>query len=352
MAKKKVQLISDPEEAAEAASLVYISDEEPGIRRKRAGKGFQYLDPDGKPIKDKATLERIKSLAIPPAYTDVWISPLENGHIQATGRDAKGRKQYRYHPRWAEIRDETKFHRMILFGEALPFMRERIAADMRKQGLPREKVLATVVQLLGTTFIRIGNPEYVKANDSFGLTTLLDDHVEVSGAKVEFEFRGKSGKEHAVSLKDRRLARIIKQSQDVPGQHLFQYVDEDGVSHPVTSGDVNDYIREIGGQEFTAKDFRTWGGTTLAVQALAELGPCEDDSQLKKNTVAMIKSVAETLGNTQAVCRKYYVHPAIADAYASSELLPLLEKQRDEGDEVGGLYPEERAVMVLLRKSG
>lgn len=351
MAKKKVQLISDPQEAAEAANLVYVSDEEPGIRRRRAGKGFQYLDPEGKPIKDKATLERIRSLAIPPAYTDVWICPLEDGHIQATGRDARGRKQYRYHPRWAEVRDQTKFHRMSLFGEALPGIRERIAADMGQRGLPREKVLATVVQLLGTTFIRIGNPEYVKANDSFGLTTLLDDHVEIEGGEVRFEFRGKSGKEHAVSLKDKRLARIVKQCQDVPGQRLFQYIDEEGISHPITSSDVNGYIREIGGAEFTAKDFRTWGGTTLAILAFAELGPCDDAAALKKNTVQMIKSVAEQLGNTQAVCRRYYVHPAIAEAYASGDLLPLLEKCRAEGELVDGLYPEERTVMALLRKN-
>jgi DNA topoisomerase-1 len=350
MAKKKVQLISDPQEAAEAANLVYVSDEEPGIRRRRSGKGFRYISPEGKPIKDKATLERVKSLAIPPAYTDVWISPLEDGHIQATGRDAKGRKQYRYHPRWAEVRDQTKFHRMRLFGEALPAMRERIAADMRLRGLPREKVLATVVQLLGTTFIRIGNPEYVKANDSFGLTTLLDNHVEIEGKKLSFEFRGKSGKEQAVSLTDKRLARIVKQCQDVPGQQLFQYIDDQDVSPPVTSSDVNDYIREVAGSEFTAKDFRTWGGTTLAVMEFYELGPCDNDTQLKKNTVQMIKSVSDKLGNTQAVCRKYYVHPAIAEAYSSGELLTLLEKHRAEGELVDGLYPEERTVMALLRE--
>lgn len=349
MSRKKIQLLSDPQEAAEAARLTYVSDEAPGIRRRRAGRGFQYLDADGKPIKDKSTLKRIRSLAIPPAYTDVWICPLANGHIQATGRDAKGRKQYRYHPRWAEVRDETKFHRMSLFGKALPEMRERIAADMRRHGLPREKVLAAVAQLLGTTFIRIGSPEYVKANDSFGLTTLHDDHAEIADGKITFEFRGKSGKEQAVSLSDKRLARIVKQCQDVPGQQLFQYIDADGAAHPITSSDVNDYIRQIGGQEFTAKDFRTWGGTTLAVKALSELGPCEDEALLKKNTHQMIKSVAEALGNTQAVCRKYYVHPAAAEAYASGRLIPLFEKHKAEGDFIDGLYPEERTVIALLQ---
>ncbi|HLU08315.1 MAG TPA: hypothetical protein VK003_01505, partial [Oceanobacillus sp.] len=284
MATKKIRLITDPEAAAKAAALIYMSDEAPGIRRRRAGKGFVYLDTDGKPIKDKKTLERIQSLAIPPAYTDVWISPLEDGHIQATGRDAKGRKQYRYHPRWSEQREQTKFNRMILFGEALPGIRERIARDLALRGLPREKVLATIVELLGTTFIRIGNPEYVKTNDSFGLTTLRDEHVDVNGSKVRFEFTGKSGKENTVDLHDKRLARIIKQCQDIPGQHLFQYWDEDGNSQAILSGDVNNYLREIGGQEFTAKDFRTWGGTTQAVVAFAELGPCADESQAKKNT--------------------------------------------------------------------
>lgn len=346
---KKIQLITDPEAAAKAAQLVYVTDEEPGIRRQRVGKHFTYLDPEGNRIRDKQTLERIKALGIPPAWKDVWICPLEDGHIQATGRDEKGRKQYRYHTRWQALRDETKFHRMLLFGKALPAMRERIAHDLRRQGLPREKVLAAVVQLLGTTFIRIGNPEYVRANDSFGLTTLLDDHVEINGSKVRFEFRGKSGKEHAINLQDKRLARIIKQCQDVPGQRLFQYVDEDGNPHSITSTDVNDYIREIGGQEFTAKDFRTWGGTTLAVRAFKDLGPCDDEKLLKKNVVQMIRQVAQQLGNTQAVCRKYYVHPVIAESYGKGELLSLLERYDKAARSDEGLYPEELTVMALLR---
>jgi DNA topoisomerase-1 len=349
MAKKKIRLIVDPEAAAKAAKLVYVSDEEPGIQRVPSGKGFKYLAPDGKRIKDKDMLERIAALAIPPAYTDVWISPLEDGHIQATGRDAKGRKQYRYHPRWRDQRDETKFYRMILFGEALPEIRERIAHDLSLRGLPREKVLATVVQLLGTTFIRIGNPEYARNNESFGLTTLLDDHVEISGSTMHFEFRGKSGKEHAIDLRDKRLARLIKQCQDVPGQQLFQYVDAEGNPHSITSTDVNAYLREISGQDFTAKDFRTWGGTTLAVLAFAELGDPDAEADGKKYTVQMIKSVAAQLGNTQAVCRKYYVHPAVSEAYLAGKLLPLLAKAQAEGDLLNELTPEERTVMALLR---
>jgi DNA topoisomerase-1 len=275
---------------------------------------------------------------------------LATGHVQATGRDAKGRKQYRYHPHWAEQRDQTKFDRMIGFGEVLPAIRERVMQDMLLRGQPREKVLAAVVQLLGTTFIRIGNPEYVRANESFGLTTLRDEHVEVNGATVHFEFRGKSGKEHAVDLHDKRLARIIKRCQDVPGQLLFQYWGEDGATHAITSTDVNNYLREIGGPEFTAKDFRTWGGTSLAALAFADLGPCEDETQAKKNTVQMIKAVAEQLGNTREVCRKYYIHPIIAEAYAEGKLLPLIEKCRSAADASDGLFPEERAVMALLRQ--
>lgn len=350
MANKKIRLIADPEAAAKAADLVYVSDDQPGIRRRRAGKGFTYTDNNGKRIKNRKTLERIKSLAIPPAYTDVWICPLTNGHIQATGRDAKGRKQYRYHPRWSAQRDETKFNRMILFGEALPTIRERVAHDLALRGLPREKVLATIVQLLGTTFIRIGNLEYARTNESFGLTTLLDEHVEISGSKVRFEFTGKSGKENTVDLHDKHLAKIIQQCQDIPGQHLFQYSDEDGNHYAILSSDVNAYLREISGQDFTAKDFRTWGGTTLAVLALAELGPCEDESHAKKNTAQMIKSVAAQLGNTRAVCRKYYVHPIIAEAYTQGKLLPLLEKHQSSPETSGELYPEEQTVMTLLRQ--
>src|SRR5579871_6214876 len=249
----------DPKAQAKAADLRYVNDDEPGITRKKSGRGFVYTGANGERVHDKATLERIRALVIPPAWTDVWICPDPDGHIQVTGRDAKGRKQYRYHERWREVRDQTKFDRMIAFGEALPKIRERVQADLSLRGLPREKVLAAVVQLLGSTFIRIGNSEYARDNDSYGLTTMLDDHVDIHGATLHFEFRGKSGKEHAIDLKDRRLAQIVKRSQDIPGEQLFQYADADGTNHAITSSDVNAYIHEIsGGADFTAKDFRTW----------------------------------------------------------------------------------------------
>jgi DNA topoisomerase-1 len=326
-----------------APELRYVNDNEPGIRRKRAGKGFTYLAPDGTRITDAETLDRIKSLAIPPAYMEVWICFTPDGHIQATGRDEKGRKQYRYHPRWNELRDQTKFDRMIAFGEALPAIRQRVEADLALPGMPRQKVLATVVALLGTTFIRIGNAEYARNNDSFGLTTLHDEHVEVAGSRVHFEFRGKSGKEHVIDLKDRQLAKIIKKSQDLPGEHLFQYKDEDGAIHAVTSSDVNAYLREISGQDFTAKDFRTWGGTTLALLALTELEPPENPMALKKTLSQMVKAVAAQLGNTTTVCRKYYIHPRVIEAFSAGELAPFT------GDSPSGLRAEEAALLALLR---
>src|SRR5919107_213286 len=281
--KPRLEVVKDPVESAESAGLRYVSDTMPGIRRKRSGSGFSYVGPDGKAVKDPATLARIRSLAIPPAYVDVWICPTANGHIQATGRDARGRKQYRYHPKWRETRDETKFGRILAFSEALPGIRKRVESDLSKPGLSREKVLATVVRLLDCTGIRIGNDEYARSNRSFGLTTLQDRHVEISGSNMRFEFRGKSGKNHSVSLSDRRLAKIVRRCQDIPGEDLFQYVDEDGVRQTISSGDVNDYLREISGQEFTAKDFRTWAGTLLAIESLRELGVCESESQGKKN---------------------------------------------------------------------
>ncbi len=326
---------------AQAAHLRYVNNDEPGITRKRAGRGFTYIDPQGERIRDKDTLERIKAIVIPPAWTNVWICAAANGHIQATGRDDKGRKQYRYHERWRDARDQTKFDRMIAFGEALPTIRECVQADLRKHGLPREKILAAVVQLLGTTFIRVGNEEYARTNDSFGLTTLHDEHVGISGATIHFEFRGKSGKDHAIDLRDRRLATIVKRSQDIPGQHLFQYKDENGDYHAVTSSDVNDYIREISGKDFTAKDFRTWGGTTLALLELADFDPCEDEKQTQKNVRAMIKAVSKQLGNTAAVCRKYYVHPAVIDCYLSGDLPNFLSDKSE--------HPAEEAVMALLK---
>ncbi len=341
----------DPEEAAKAAGLRYVSDHAPGLRRKRAGKGWSFLGLNGKPIRDKRELTRIKALGIPPAYTDVWISPDPRGHIQATGRDAKGRKQYRYHARWREVRDETKYTRLIAFGEALPAIRARVDADLRRHGMPREKVLATVVRLLETTLIRVGNDEYARTNESYGLTTMHDEHVDVHGATVRFAFRGKSGKEHHIDVRDPRLARIVKRSQDLPGQELFQYVDEAGETHDIGSADVNDYLREVTGQEFTAKDFRTWAGTVLAAHALRDLEAGETQTALKQNVVRAIEQVAARLGNTRAVCRKSYVHPAVIDAYLDGSLLATLRQRADvELAERGAdLTADEVAVLAFLR---
>jgi DNA topoisomerase-1 len=344
MAKKKP--VPDPQEQAEAAHLRYVNDGDPGISRQRSGRGFTYKDANGKRVTDRKTLERIQKLVIPPAWTDVWICDSPNGHIQVMARDAKGRKQYRYHERWRSARDETKFSRMIAFGEALPKIRKRVQEDLALRGLPRERVLAAVVQLLGATFIRIGNPEYERANGSYGLTTLHDDHVDISGAKLHFEFRGKSGKEHAIDLKDRRLAKIVKRSQELPGEHLFQYTDEHGNEHPITSTDVNAYIREISGADFTAKDFRTWGGTTLALLQLADFDPCDSETQAKKNITAMIKAVSGQLGNTTTVCRKYYIHPAVMDCYLRGDISHYLLKASARGS----LHPEEAALLKLLRE--
>ena len=342
------ELISDPVESAQAAGLRYVSDIQPGIRRKRAGTGFTYVGPDGKTIHDAAELARIRSLAIPPAYTDVWICPSPNGHIQATGRDARGRKQYRYHPKWREVRDETKFGRMLAFSEALPAIRARVERDLSLPGLPREKVLATVVRLLESTCIRVGNDEYAKSNRSFGLTTLQDRHVEISGSNLRFEFRGKSGKVHKVDLNDRRLARIVQRCQALPGEDLFQYVDDDGVRQTVGSGDVNDYIREISGQEFTAKDFRTWNGTLLAVAALKEVGAWTSQRQAKSHVLRAIDRVAEQLNNTRAVCRKYYVHPAVFESYLAGTMLERLQNGT-KASVKSDLEAEEQAVVRLLR---
>jgi DNA topoisomerase-1 len=343
------EVVSDPVESAQSAGLRYVSDMQPGIRRKRAGKGFVYVGPDGKNIRDAKELVRIKSLAIPPAYTDVWICPYPNGHIQATGRDARRRKQYRYHPKWREVRDETKFGRMLAFSEVLPKIRARIEKDLQQPGLTREKVLATVVRLLECTRIRVGNDEYTKTNRSFGLTTLQDRHVEVSGSSVRFEFRGKSGKVHKVTLSDRRLARIVQRCQALPGEDLFQYEDDEGVRQSIGSGDVNDYIREISGQEFTAKDFRTWAGTLMAVAALTEAGAWSTQRQAKSNVLRAIDQVAEQLNNTRAVCRKYYVHPAVLETYMSGTMLEHLQSETKGGGK-DDLDAEEAAVVRLLRR--
>jgi DNA topoisomerase-1 len=346
-----IAVFVDPLESAKAAGLRYVTDDEPGIRRQKRGKGFTFLDPQGKTIKDEKTLERIRKLAIPPAWTDVWICPRPNGHLQATGRDARGRKQYRYHANWREVRDETKFGRMIAFGDALPKIRERIDRDMSQRGLGREKVLATVVKLLETTLIRVGNKEYVKQNNSFGLTTLRDQHVDVDGATLRFEFRGKSGKEHSVEVQDRRLARIVKQCRDVPGQKLFQYLDQNGERQSVSSEDVNAYLRETTGEDFSAKDFRTWGGTVLALSALLEVGACESEREANKAVVEAIKHVSGQLGNRPAICRKYYVHPVVIQSFLEGTLRETLEDAVEDSpaDESNGLRRLEAQVLRLLK---
>ncbi len=341
--------IGDPAESAQAAGLRYVSDIMPGIRRKKSGKGFSYTGPDGKTIRDPREIARIRALAIPPAYTDVWICPSPSGHIQATGRDARGRKQYRYHPKWRETRDETKFGRILAFSETLPRIRRRVDRDLGKPGLRREKVLATVVHLLDCTGIRIGNDEYARANRSFGLTTLRDRHVEISGSNISFEFRGKGGKSHQVSLSDRRLARIVQRCQDIPGEDLFQYIDAEGVRQTISSGDVNDYIRTISGQELTAKDFRTWSGTKLAVAALTEIGAWASQRDAKSNILRAIDRVAEQLNNTRAVCRKYYIHPCVFDSYAAGTMLATLQNGTKQQVKAG-LTSEEAAVVWLLRQ--
>ena len=343
------EIVLDPVESSKLAGLRYVTDETPGFTRKRRGKNFQYFDADGKPIRDKIVIARIQSLAIPPAWTSVWICPRANGHLQATGRDAKGRKQSRYHPRWREVRDETKYERMKLFGEALPVIRERVEKDLALPDLPREKVLAAIVRLLETTFIRIGNAEYAKENHSYGLTTLRNKHVDVDGSTVRFNFQGKSGKRHTIDLNDRRLARIIKRCLDLPGYELFQYVEDDGTPHSIDSSDVNEYLRDITEQPFTAKDFRTWAGTVLACLELREFELFESATQAKKNVVEAIKRVAEQLGNTPSVCRKCYVHPMVLDSYLSGELVKVLQAaEKKAAKNHHALREEEVQLMFLL----
>ena len=345
----------NPETLAEvkAAGLRHVTDRKPGIRREPDGdKNFCYFSPKGEEVTDEKTLTRIKSLAIPPAYTDVWICPSDSGYLQATGHDAKGRKQYRYHPHWRETRDETKYEHMLAFGSALPRVREHVDADLRRQGMPREKILATIVRLLETTLIRIGNEQYAKENQHYGLTTLQNEHVEVSGATLHFHFVGKSGKEHTIDLKDKKLAAIVARLHHLPGQEVFQYTGEDGALHSIDSADVNAYLHEIAGSEFTAKDFRTWAGTVLASLALQEFEAFGSATQAKRNVTAAIKAVAQRLGNTPAVCRKSYIHPAVFETYLDGTMLESL-RQETEQELAGSLHslkPEEAAVMALLAR--
>jgi DNA topoisomerase-1 len=346
------QTTAPPEQSAREAGLVYVSDERPGIRRIQHGRDFKYVNAKNQEVRDPVTLGRIKRLAIPPAWSEVWISPRANGHLQATGRDAKNRKQYRYHPHWREVRDGTKYDRMIEFGKALPGIRRRVEADLAKPGLPREKVLATVIKILETGLIRVGNDEYARANGSFGLTTMRDRHVDVTGARIRFQFRGKSGKSHSIDLEDRRLARIVAGCQSIPGQELFQYFDDAGRPRDITSSDVNEYLREISKANFTAKDFRTWGGTVLAAEALRELAACETKKQAKKNVKEAIEAVSQRLGNTPTICRKCYVHPVVIEAYLQGVFADNFPAARRPRAVKHGpaLKPEEAALLAFLEK--
>jgi DNA topoisomerase-1 len=332
---------------ARAAGLTYVSDLEPGIRRKPAGTGFSYWSPAGKPIGAAATLKRIRSLAIPPAWADVWICPAANGHIQATGRDARGRKQYLYHADWRDIRDRDKYERLGEFARLLPRIRQRVDEDMSLRGTPREKVLATVVSLLDKTLIRVGNGEYAKDNASYGLTTLRTRHLKVQGAELRFHFNGKSGKTWRLRVRDRRIARIIRSIQDLPGQHLFQYVDDDEVVRTVRSTDVNDYLRDITGADVSAKDFRTWAGTVLAAMALGAVEPATNETQAKMNVRRAIEAVAMRLGNTPTICRKCYVHPEIIACYLAGGLRVV---RAGQGRSRSGLPREEAAVLRILMR--
>jgi DNA topoisomerase-1 len=347
----QVQTIVDPRDAALSVGLRYVSDTRPGIRRKKVGKGFAYIRSDGSKLTDASVLSRIKSLAIPPAWTDVWISPWADGHVQATGRDAKGRKQYRYHPRFREIRESTKYEHVVAFADALPGIRNTVREHMALRGLPREKVLATVVHLLETTLIRIGNDDYAKQNNSYGITTLKNQHVAVAGNEVRFRFAGKSGKQWSLRIRDRRIAKIIKACQDLPGQELLQYVDEQGNVQDVTSSDVNAYLKEITGRDITAKDFRTWAGTVLAAMALSEMQSFDNGAQAKRNLRSAIEKVAARLGNTPTICRKCYVHPEVLNSYLDRNLVVEIKSEIESElrEVLPGLKPEEAAVLAMLR---
>jgi DNA topoisomerase-1 len=333
-------------EAAEAAGLRYVHDTEPGFSRKRAGKkAFAYLDLRGKKITDKKVVERLAALKIPPAWESVWICPRTNGHLQVTGRDQRGRKQYLYHAGWRAFRDQTKFTKMISFGEKLPLIRRRVLQDLALPGLPRDKVLATVVAIMDQAHIRVGNDEYAKTNNSYGLTTLRNNHVKVSGSKVKFHFRGKSGIVHDIEVEDPRVAKVVRKCQDLPGQELFGYKDDNGNAIDIGSHHVNEYVQSIVGEEFTAKDFRTWGGSVAAACCLLGLGPCKSEHESKKFILQAVRKTAEKLGNTVSVCRKYYVHPTITESFQNG----LLFKLGARSHKISGLKKPEAFLMALLK---
>jgi DNA topoisomerase-1 len=344
--------ISEVDAALAEEGLRYVSDSSPGYRRKRTGTSFTYYDKDGKRITDQVVIRRIKSIGIPPAYEFVWICPSPNGHIQATGLDARGRKQYRYHPKWRELRDQNKYEHIMQFAAVLPALRARVASDMKRDGLPREKVLATIVSLLEKTLIRVGNAEYAEKNKSYGLTTMRRKHVAIGRGVLRFDFTGKSGKQWKLQVEDRRVAAIVKRCAEIPGHELFKYLDDDGESRTVDSGDVNQYIREITQQDFSAKDFRTWAGTVLAALALSEFKKYDSQAEAKRNVVAAIEKVAKQLGNTPAICRKSYAHPEILSAYMSGDLVKMIDAKiaRKFKQQYAQLTADEIMVLAFLRK--
>ena len=347
-----MQLPLEPAASARAAGLRYVSNTDPGIRRRRMGEGFRYVRADGRAVADKATLARIRSLAIPPAWTGVWICAADDGHLQATGHDARGRKQYRYHPRWREVRDETKYGRMIAFGSVLPRIRRRVSRDLARPGLPREKVIATVVRLLEKTFIRVGNEEYARENESFGLTTLRERQVKVNGSQLRFRFRGKSGVQHEVELADPRIAAIVRRMQDLPGEELFQYLDDDGEVRAIGSSDVNAYLKELAGDDFTSKDFRTWAGTLLCARLLCRLEAPATETAGRREVARAVEAVSGELRNTRAVCRKCYIHPAVIESYMAGRLARSAEGRLDERAVIALLRNEQRREKGLARRSG
>jgi DNA topoisomerase-1 len=345
-----IEAALDPEVAAKHAQLRYVDDSAQGITRHKARNGFDYRLPEGALVRDIDTVKRIRSLVVPPAWTDVWICLDPNGHLQATGRDARGRKQYRYHPRWREVRDEAKYSKLLIFTRALPQLRARVEEDLKRPGLQRQRVLAAIVRLMELTFFRVGNSEYAKANNSFGLTTLRDRHVAIEGSRIHISFRGKSGKHHETDINDRRLARIVKDCRDLPGYELFQYVDDDGEPHTVGSAEVNEYLREITGEEITAKDFRTWAGTRLAAEVLREFEAIDSDSERKRAVVRAVEKVAKHLGNTPTICRRCYIHPAVLDGYLDGTMLQVLAENTRKylADNIEGMSAEEAAVAAFL----
>jgi DNA topoisomerase-1 len=350
MSKSRTGRIRGQEEdAAKVANLRHVSDDRPGITRRRSGRGFSYLAMDGSVVRDKANLQRIRALAIPPAWAKVWICPIPNGHMQATGRDARGRKQYRYHTRWNEVRDATKYDRMMEFGSALPAIRARLDEDLARQAIPKEKVLATIISLLEATVIRVGNEEYARENHSYGLTTMQNRHIEIDGSQMRFRFRGKSGKVHDISVSDRRLARMVQRCRDLPGQDLFQYLDDTGEPQPIDSADVNEYLRCIAEHDFTAKDYRTWAGTLLAAEQLVPLHPEDPAVPSKEALATAIAAVADHLGNTPAVCRKCYIHPAILNAYQDAAEYDRWVAVSERGDCPERLSASEAALLRFLR---